>query len=81
MIPDDLPKHKPEIAPLVPLDPEYAFPVNDPGLDALPRVDPDGPRCCPPGFCRKASALLDMVALAQAVLSDLQAALETEVVP
>jgi hypothetical protein len=70
MIPEDRFPVKPQFPPLVPLDVELTYPDND-----------DAPACCPRGFCRKASGLLDMVELAQAVLSDLKAALENEVLP
>jgi len=51
------------------------------GAEALSRVTPDGPVCCPVDFCRKASALLDLVLVAQDVLADLKAALEEEALP
>jgi hypothetical protein len=70
MIQKDVPEHKHKLPSVVPLDAELTYPDND-----------DAPACCPRGFCRKASGLLDMVALAQAVLSDLKAALEEEVLP
>jgi hypothetical protein len=64
MIPDDLPEHNPEIAPVVPL----------------------APVCCPTCgrpllFTLRASGVLDMVVLAQAVLSDLKGAIEEECLP
>jgi hypothetical protein len=36
----------------------------------LHHKEPDGPKCCSPGFCRKASALLDALHLAKDVISD-----------
>lgn len=76
------------IPPLVPLDTIEPWPANEDGpdldadgSDARPRINPDGPACCPFRFCRKASALLDMVLLATDVLADLKAALEEETLP
>lgn len=58
------------------LDLELTFPDNDPG---------PGPTHCPtcgkPWFDPRASGLLDMVTLAQDVLSDLKAGLEEETRP
>jgi hypothetical protein len=85
MIPKDLSTHKPEIVPLVPIGgAELAWPDNDPGdpgAGTLPRTASDGPACCPVGFCHKASAILDLILVAQAVVSALKAAIEEEALP
>lgn len=73
MIHDPDAQHKPHFPPLVPLDAELAFPDNDPSPARCPT-------CGRPRFSLKASAMLDMVLLAQDVLSDLKAAMEDEVV-
>jgi len=54
-------------------------PAPDNDHEMVPRLHADRPTCCPFRFCRKASAMLDMILLAQAVLGDLKSALEEEV--
>jgi hypothetical protein len=58
-------------------------PVNDDAL--VLGVTPDGPARCPychrPWFDPRTSGLIDMLTLAQDVLSDLKAGLEEQVLP
>ena len=55
--------------------------LHAPAPDALARVTPGGPACCTPGFCRKASGLLDTLRLAQDVIRDAIALVEEETLP